>query len=120
VTSTPPRRTPRSPHQAALRVATDAYGLPITEPDFDAGQAHAETVARVEAAPADRSLRYRPAPEAEAPTTPAGQPPRATTISVRLSGELLERFERWAIDHRWSRGRAATVAIERVLDGDRS
>jgi len=43
-------------------------------------------------------------------------PPRATTVSIRLSGDLLDRFERWADQHRWSRGRAATVAIEQVLD----
>jgi len=37
---------------------------------------------------------------------------------MRLSGDPLDRFERWAADYRWSRGRAATVAIERVLQAD--
>jgi len=54
-----------------------------------------------------------------APSTAARLGPvRASTVSVRLSGDLLDRSERWAADHRWSRGCAATVAIERVLHAD--
>ncbi len=89
--TTPARRTPRSPQPAALAGATDAYGLPVEAPK---------------------------APAAPTSVTPPAEttPPRATTVSVRLSGDLLDRFERWADQHRWSRGRAATVAIERVLD----
>jgi len=95
VTTTPPRWTPRSPQRAALTGATDAYDLPVTDPT-------------------------RPmTPAAHTPSTEPGSA-RATTVSVRLSGELLDRFERWAADHRWSRGRAATVAIERVLEADDS
>ncbi len=102
----PPRRTPRSPQRAALTVATDAYGLPV-EPD-------ATLVGETSVSPQLARVRDT------SPTAASTGSPRSTTISVRLSGDLLERFEEWATDHRWSRGRAATVAIERILDADSS
>jgi hypothetical protein len=39
-------------------------------------------------------------------------------ISVALSASVLERLDKYAGEHRWSRSTAAAVLIERALSGE--